>query len=93
MQLQSGVPQPELDMSGTMNGKEDVDEIDAALTDLQVSLEGSSLSSPGDITHIPELQDYLKFYKYVHHQVLSTSSLTTSLHQSMFCSISRLSLY
>ena len=63
VQLQSGVPQPDLDISGTVNGKDDMDEIDAALTDLQVSLEGSSLSSPGDITHIPELQEYLKFFK------------------------------
>jgi len=41
------------------------DDVDAALNDLQVSLEGSSLSSPGDIMNIPELQDYLRFYKYV----------------------------
>lgn len=59
-QLQSGVPQPDLDNSHAENGE---DEIDAALTDLQVSLEGSSISSPGDITHIPELQDYLRFFK------------------------------
>ena len=80
VQLQSGLPQPELDISATMNGKDDMDEIDAALTDLQVSLEGSSLSSPGDITHIPELQDYLKFYKYVHSvpQVVQVCPLSTS---------------
>jgi len=58
--LQSNLPQP--DMDGT-NGTSGEDEIDAALTDLQVSLEGSTLSSPGDITHIPELQDDLRFFK------------------------------
>ena len=39
------------------------DDIDAALQDLQESLEGSSVSSPGDITHIPELADWVKFLK------------------------------
>ena len=59
-QIQSGEPQPDLDTSLQQNGG---DEIDAALNDLQVSLEGSTLSSAGDITHIPELQDYLRFFK------------------------------
>ena len=62
VQLQTNVPQP--DMDGT-NGSNGMDDIDAALTDLQVSLEGSSISGPGDITHIPELQDELRFFKYV----------------------------
>lgn len=62
VQLQTTVPQP--DMDGT-NGSNGMDDIDAALTDLQVSLEGSSVSGPGDITHIPELQDQLRFFKYV----------------------------
>ena len=63
MQQQSSEKQPDLENSlnnGTQNGDDD---IDAALNDLQVSLEGSTLSSPGDITHIPELQDYLRFFK------------------------------
>ena len=42
---------------------EDKDDIDAALTDLQVSLEGSSLQHNGDITHVPELQEYIKHFK------------------------------
>ena len=61
IQLQSGLPQPDLDHS-TMNHTEE-DDIDAALKDLQESLEGSSVSSPGDITHIPELSDYVRFLK------------------------------
>ena len=62
-QLQSSEKQPDLDnsLNHTQNGDDD---IDAALNDLQVSLEGSSISSPGDITHIPELQDYLRFFKW-----------------------------
>lgn len=39
------------------------DEIDAALTDLQVSLEGSHISNVNDITQVPELYDYLRFLK------------------------------
>lgn len=42
---------------------EDHDDIDAALNDLQVSLEGSSLHNTGDITHVPELQEYIKHFK------------------------------
>ena len=48
------------------NGNAD-DDIDAALTDLQVSLEGSSVSKGGDITRIPELADYLRYVKLVSH--------------------------
>ncbi|KAK2159403.1 hypothetical protein LSH36_154g13036 [Paralvinella palmiformis] len=59
VQLQVHVDQPDLD--GSASGA--VDEIDAALTDLQVSLEGSSTSAPSDITKIPELQDELRFFK------------------------------
>ena len=60
VQLQVDIKQPELDGTNNHIGEDD---IDAALTDLQVSLEGSSISSPGDITRIPELQDYLRFFK------------------------------
>ncbi|CAG2161649.1 unnamed protein product [Oppiella nova] len=41
------------------------DDIDAALDDLQISLEGAPTAIPigGDITHVPELADYLRFMK------------------------------
>lgn len=40
------------------------DDIDAALTDLQVTLEGTTINNgPSDITQIPELCDYLRFFK------------------------------
>ncbi|XP_046402774.1 unc-112-related protein-like isoform X1 [Ischnura elegans] len=67
--LQAGVPQPlPLDESGSSGiGVDDDDEIDAALSDLQVTLEGShittSLGEPGDIMQVPELSDYLRFLK------------------------------
>lgn len=62
MNLQAGVPQPSFDSNGATTPVED--DIDAALTDLQVTLEGSSLgNSPSDITQIPELCDYLRFLK------------------------------
>ena len=60
IQQQSQMPQPDLD--GT--GSESEDEIDAALTDLQVSLEGSAVSATGDITRTPELHGYIRFFKY-----------------------------
>jgi len=60
VQRQSGVSQPDID--GTGNQSED--EIDAALTDLQVSLEGSAISSANDLTRTPELHGYLRFFKY-----------------------------
>jgi len=42
----------------------DEDDIDAALTDLQVTLEGSSISrGPNDITYVPELSGYMRFLK------------------------------
>lgn len=61
MNLQAGVPQPTLDNSSTLSVADD--EIDAALTDLQVSLEGSHISGSNDITQVPELYDYLRFLK------------------------------
>ncbi|XP_076036169.1 fermitin 1 isoform X3 [Oratosquilla oratoria] len=55
--LQMSQPQPEL-----ANGGED--DIERALSELQMSLEGSHVSStPGDIMHVPELADTLKFMK------------------------------
>lgn len=59
--LQAAVPQPSLDNNSTLSAADD--EIDAALTDLQVSLEGSNISGSNDITQVPELYDYLRFLK------------------------------
>ncbi|XP_026686893.1 unc-112-related protein-like, partial [Diaphorina citri] len=58
--LQSNVAQPTDTSSISLAD----DDIDAALTDLQVTLEGShiSLASP-DIMHVPELYDYLRCLK------------------------------
>jgi kindlin 2 len=40
------------------------DDIDAALTDLQTTLEGSSINAyANDITQVPELCDALRFLK------------------------------
>lgn len=58
--LQADQPQP-TDQNGLSNGEDD---IDAALTDLQVTLEGSSISQmSNDITQVPELFDCLRFLK------------------------------
>ncbi|KAJ8672972.1 hypothetical protein QAD02_004233 [Eretmocerus hayati] len=58
----NGVSSSHHSSSNGSNGVED--DIDAALTDLQVTLEGSSIvSGPSDITQIPELCDYLRFFK------------------------------
>ncbi|XP_053405406.1 fermitin family homolog 2-like isoform X1 [Mercenaria mercenaria] len=62
VQLQSGSSSGNDTVDASMT-QEGGDDIDAALSDLQESLEGSNLSSPGDITHIPELADYVKFLK------------------------------
>lgn len=62
--LQAGVPQPILNNSSNNTVAED--DIDAALEDLQVTLEGSHINSGhNDIMQIPELSDYLRFLKYV----------------------------
>ncbi|XP_014471034.1 PREDICTED: unc-112-related protein isoform X2 [Dinoponera quadriceps] len=61
--LQASVPQPATyDSNGATSPVED--DIDAALTDLQVTLEGSNISNgPSDITQVPELCDELRFFK------------------------------
>uniref|UniRef100_A0A1B6KN05 PH domain-containing protein n=1 Tax=Graphocephala atropunctata TaxID=36148 RepID=A0A1B6KN05_9HEMI len=59
--LQAGLPQPSLDNSSLVSAADD--EIDAALSDLQVTLEGSHISGTNDITQVPELYDYLRFLK------------------------------
>jgi len=74
IQQQSQLPQPDLD--GT--GNESEDEIDAALTDLQVSLEGSAVSATGDITRTPELHGYIRFFKYAF--LLSVRAISTCTH-------------
>uniref|UniRef100_A0A3B3RYH9 FERM domain containing kindlin 2 n=1 Tax=Paramormyrops kingsleyae TaxID=1676925 RepID=A0A3B3RYH9_9TELE len=46
------------------NSEKDVDEVDAALSDLEITLEGGKTSNTlGDITSIPELADYVKVFK------------------------------
>nr|CAH0104319.1 unnamed protein product [Daphnia galeata] len=56
--LQSAQPQP---LSDTRDGDDD---IDAALSDLQDTLEGTHVhSNTSDITSIPELSDYLRYMK------------------------------
>lgn len=62
--IQNDQPQPDsgIDTSSLDNGGDD--DIDAALSELQVTLEGSrNGTKSGDITHIPELTDYLRFFK------------------------------
>lgn len=61
--LQTGQPQPSFDNSSLSSPNED--DIDAALTDLQTTLEGSTINSQAnDITQVPELYDELRFLKY-----------------------------
>uniref|UniRef100_A0A9L0SWR5 FERM domain containing kindlin 2 n=1 Tax=Equus caballus TaxID=9796 RepID=A0A9L0SWR5_HORSE len=46
------------------NSDKEVDEVDAALSDLEITLEGGKTSTIlGDITSIPELADYIKVFK------------------------------
>lgn len=63
MNLQASVPQPtQYDSNGATSPAED--DIDAALTDLQVTLEGTNITNgPSDITQVPELCDELRFFK------------------------------
>lgn len=60
--LTAKLPQPNLDNGSILPSNED--DIDAALTDLQTTLEGSSLNNQAnDITQVPELYDELRFLK------------------------------
>lgn len=63
--LQANVPQPH-------DLYEEDDDVDAALSELQVSLEGGSsrLGGHNDITHVPQLADYIQFFKWDVHTVL-----------------------
>ena len=55
--LQANVPQPH-------DLYEEDDDVDAALSELQISLEGSSnANGVNDITQVPQLSDYLRFFK------------------------------
>ncbi|NWQ82658.1 FERM2 protein, partial [Columbina picui] len=48
------------------NSDKDVDEVDAALSDLEITLEGGKTATIlGDITSIPELADYIKVFKFL----------------------------
>jgi hypothetical protein len=57
--LQADVPQAD-NVDGIKNEDDDVA---SALQDLELHLEGSSSSPTADITHIPELADYLDVIK------------------------------
>ncbi|CAH0551005.1 unnamed protein product [Brassicogethes aeneus] len=60
--LQADRPQPDMDKTSSPSPAED--DIEAALTNLQTTLEGSSLNSTSnDITQVPELKDQLRFLK------------------------------
>lgn len=66
MNLQNDIQQPDsgIDTSSLDNGADD--DIDAALSELQLTLGGSNgHSKTSDITHIPELTDYLRFLRCV----------------------------
>ena len=63
MSLQATLPQPDA-LNGSNSFLNSEDDIDAALADLQVSLEGNDRANmSADITEVPELLDYLKFLK------------------------------
>lgn len=47
----------------TSSQENDDDDIDSALNELQITLEGSHPQDPVNITRIPELSDYLRFLK------------------------------
>ncbi|XP_014243585.1 unc-112-related protein-like [Cimex lectularius] len=60
--LEANSPQPTLDNTANMSGADD--DIDAALSELQVTLEGSHINNMSvDITQVPELYDSLRFLK------------------------------
>ncbi|CAG9838342.1 unnamed protein product [Diabrotica balteata] len=62
IKLQANQPQPALDNGSAPSPIED--DIDAALNNLQTTLEGSSLNTySNDITQVPELRDQLRFLK------------------------------
>lgn len=50
-------------LDSTFNDNGTDDDIDSALNELQITLEGPNSNGDGNITKIPELSDYLKFLK------------------------------
>jgi len=71
--LQSNVPQPD-------ELYEEDDDVDAALSELQVSLEGSVVNGNGDTTQIPKLADYLRYFKPKRFTLKSFKSLFFVCH-------------
>ncbi|KAJ8966125.1 hypothetical protein NQ314_003732 [Rhamnusium bicolor] len=66
VKLQANQPQPTIDNNGSLPSPVE-DDIDAALNNLQTTLEGSSLNTfSNDITQVPELKDQLRFLKDLH---------------------------
>ena len=70
VQIQMQALQPQSNDSSIMdhlpmnNSSMDNDDLDAELTNLEESLMESSLNSgPGDITSVPELADYVRYFK------------------------------
>lgn len=66
MNLQNDIQQPDsgIDTSSLDNAADD--DIDAALSELQLTLGGTNgHAKANDITHIPELTDYLRFLRCV----------------------------
>ncbi|KAJ8925683.1 hypothetical protein NQ315_009530 [Exocentrus adspersus] len=63
IKLQANQPQLSIDSNGTAPSPVE-DDIDAALNNLQTTLEGSSINTfSNDITQVPELKDQLRFLK------------------------------
>ncbi|XP_042181282.1 fermitin family homolog 2 isoform X11 [Oncorhynchus tshawytscha] len=65
------------------NSEKEVDEVDAALSDLEITLEGGKTSNTlGDITSIPELADYVKVFKFV---CIRPKKLTLKGYKQYWC--------
>jgi len=71
--LQSNVPQQN-------EFEEEDDDVDAALSELQVSLEGTVTNHNGDTTQIPKLSDYLRYFKPKRFTLKSFKSLFFVCH-------------
>lgn len=66
----------ENDSGGSGGGSGGVaDDVDVALRDLQLQLEGSSSRLPGDITHLPVLQGYFRHFKPKKYAIRGTKRL------------------
>ena len=77
--MRSGLPLTDQVDGVKMANHAEHDEVGAALTELQSSLEGSSISAQGDITHIPELSDYIRFLRLAGRPMKTSKSGCTSL--------------